>query len=154
MSLQEQIEQDLRAAMKARDTTRTSSLRMVLAAMRNAAIEAGQGPQGELSDERVRELLAGQVKQREEAAEAYRDGGREQQAAQEEAEAAIFREYLPEPLSDDELDELIDEAVAETGASGPGDMGPVMGAVMGRVGTRAEGGRVSERVRERLQDTD
>lgn len=150
MSLQQQIQDDLKASMKARDKTRTSTLRMALSALRNKAVEENLGPEGELSDEQVEAVLSKQVKQHEEAAEGFRDGGRDEQAAAEEAEAGILREYLPEPLGDEELDGLIDEAIDEVGAQGPGDMGPVMGAVMPRVGSRADGDRVSERVRERL----
>lgn len=151
MSLQQQIRDDLHASMKDRDTRRTSALRMVVAAINNRAVEQGLGPQGELDDEEVRRLLATQVKQREEAAEAYRDGGREDRAAEEEAEAAIFAEYLPEQLGDDELGELIDGAIEELGASGMQDMGRVMGRVMDEVGTRADGGHVADLVRARLQ---
>ena len=151
MSLQQQIQDDLKTAMKERDRTRVGALRMVIAAMRNRAIEKGLGPQGELDDEEVQKLLQKQVKQREEAAEAFREAGRVEQAVQEEAEAEVFGAYLPEPLSDEELDEIVDEVVAEVGAQGMQDMGKVMGVAMGKVGARADGSRVSAVVRQRLQ---
>lgn len=150
MSLQSQLQSDLTAAMKARDRTRIDSLRMVIAAVKNRAVEKGLGPQGELDDEEVEKLLATEVKQREEAAEAYRDAGRDEQAAKEEAEAEVFAEYLPEQLDDDELEAIIDDVIAELDATGMQDMGPVMGKVMGTVGNRADGSRVSALVKERL----
>lgn len=140
--------------MKARDKLRTSALRLAISAVRNAAIEAGRGPRGELADERVEQILAGHVKKLEEAAEAFREADREERAADEEAEAEILRTYLPEPLSDDRLETLVDEAIEEVGASGMQDMGPVMGRVMDEVGTRADGSHVSALVRRRLQELD
>lgn len=150
MSLQERIEADLTAAMKARDRDRTSALRMVLAAMRNEAVAQGGGAQGRLDDETVQRLLRSEVKRRREAAEAFRSAGREEQAASEEAEAELYATYLPAPLSDDELAELVDAAIAEVGADGPGDMGRVMGAVMPRIGAGADGRRVAQMVKARL----
>jgi uncharacterized protein YqeY len=150
MSLQQQVNDDLRAAMKARDKARTSALRMLLASLKNAAVAEGKGPQGELSDDAVVALVQSEVKRRREAATAFREGGRDEQAAAEEAEAAVYETYLPAQLSDDELAAIVDEAIAEVGASGPSDMGPVMKTVMPRVQGQAEGSRVSAVVRERL----
>lgn len=150
VSLQQQITDDLKSAMKAREKARTQALRMLTAALKNAAIESGGGPQAELSDEQVQRVVASEVKRRREAAAAYRDGDRQEQAEAEEAEADVYSAYLPEPLSDDELTEIIDEEIAAAGAEGPGDMGPVMKAVMGRVGSRAEGSQVSALVKQRL----
>ena len=150
MSLQQQILDDLKASMKAREKDRTSALRMVLAAMKNTAIEKGRGPQGELTDDEVERILVSEVKKRRESATSYRDAGREEQADREDAEAALYEGYLPEQLSDDEVAAIVDEVVAETGASGMKDMGPTMKAVMARVGTQADGSRVSELVRAKL----
>lgn len=150
MSLQQQITDDIKTSMKARDKQRTSALRMLLASMKNAAVAAGRGPQGELSDDEVIKLLQTETKRRREAAAAFRDAGRDEQAASEEAEAAIYEAYLPAQLSDDELATLVDEAVAEVGADNPSQMGQVMKAVMPKVAGRADGARVSGLVKDRL----
>lgn len=150
MSLQTQITDDLKTAMKARDKARTSALRMLLAAMKNKATAEGRGPQGELSDEEVQGLLATEVKKRREAADAYRDAGREEQAASEEAEAEVYAAYLPEQLSDDELERIVDAKIEEVGANSPKEMGQVMKAVMDEVGKQAEGSRVSAMVKGKL----
>lgn len=148
MSLRERIETDLRTAMKARDTDTVGALRMALAAIKTEAAEAGSG--GEVPDERVEELLGQQVKQREDSAEAYEDGQRDDLATKERREAEILRSYLPEQLSDDELATVVDETITEVGAHGSGDFGRVMGAVMPKVKGRADGKRVNAAVRERL----
>lgn len=150
MSLQQRIQSDLTEAMKARDSRRVSALRMVLAAMKNAAIEQGKGPQGQLEDDSVEAILASEVKKRREAAEAFRDAGREEQAAGEEAEVDVYAAYLPEPLSDEELESIVEGAIAEVGATSPREMGQVMKTVMTQVGNRAEGGRVSALVKDKL----
>ncbi len=150
MSLQERIQSDLTSAMKQRDRERVAALRMVVAEMKNAAVEKGEGPQGRLSDDEVERILTRATKQRREAAESFRDAGRQEQAEQEEAQAAVYAEYLPEPLSDDELLAVIEETIEQVGADGPQDMGRVMGAVMGKVGSRADGQRVSAAVKSRL----
>lgn len=150
MSLQQQISDDLKASMKARDRARTGALRMLLAALKNAAVAEGKGPQGELSDDAVVKLVQTEVKRRREAAAAYRDGGRDEQAAAEEAEAEVYAAYLPEQLGDDELAAIVDDAIAEVGASGPQDMGQVMKAVMPKVAGQADGARVSAIVKARL----
>jgi len=150
MSLQQRIQSDLTGAMKARDSGRVSALRMVLAAMKNAAIEQGKGPQGELDDEAVESILASEVKKRREAAEAFRSAGRDEQAAGEEAEAELYATYLPEPLTDEELESIVDAAIAEVGASSPKEMGQVMKTAMAHVGNRADGARVSALVKAKL----
>jgi uncharacterized protein len=150
VSLQQQITDDIKTSMKARDKARTSALRMLLAAMKNAAVAAGRGPQGELSDDEVIKLLQTETKRRREAATAYRDAGREEQAASEEAEAAIYEAYLPAQLTDDELTAIVDEAIAEVGADNPSQMGQVMKAAMPKVAGRADGARVSGMVKDRL----
>ncbi len=150
MSLHEQIEADLHAAMKARDKARTSALRMVVAALKNRATADGMSPQGKLDDEVVQTVLASEVKRRREAAAAYRDAGREETAASEEAEAAVYEAYLPAQLSDDELTRIVDEVIAELGAEGPQAMGQVMKATMSRVQGQADGSRVSTIAKQRL----
>ena len=150
MSLQTQIQDDLTAAMKARDTARVSALRMLLAAVKNRAVADGAGPQGDLDDDVVEAVVASEVKRRREAAKAFRDAGRVESADAEEAEAAVYAAYLPAQLTDDELAEVVDAAIAESGAQGPADMGSAMKAAMAAVAGRADGSRVSAIVKERL----
>ncbi len=148
--LHDRIESDLRTSMKARDKARTSALRMVVAALKNTAVAEGLGPQGRLPDETVQKVLTTEVKRRREAATAFADAGREEQAAAETAEAAIYADYLPAQLSDDELGAIVDRAIADTGAEGPQAMGQVMKAAMPLVQGRADGNRVSAMVKARL----
>lgn len=148
--LHDRVEADLRTAMKARDKPRVAALRMAVAALKNAAVAEGAGPQGRLSDEGVQRILATEVKRRREAAKAFADAGRDEQAASEEAEIAVYAAYLPTPLSDEELAATVDRVVTEVGAQGPQDLGAVMKAVMPAVAGRADGSRVSAAVRERL----
>jgi uncharacterized protein YqeY len=148
MASSEQIETDLRTAMKARDPETVATLRMVLAAIKNARVSAGRS--SEVSDAEVTDILAKQAKQRSEAAAAFRDGGRDDLADKEERELAVIQRYLPAALGDDELAAIVDQAVTETGASGPGDLGAVMSAVMPKVKGRADGKRVNALVRARL----
>ncbi|MEX1177514.1 MAG: GatB/YqeY domain-containing protein [Nitriliruptor sp.] len=148
--LHDRIESDLRTSMKARDKARTSALRMAVAALKNTAVAEGLGPQGRLSDETVQKVLATEVKRRREAAAAFADAGREEQAAAEGAEAAIYESYLPEQLSDEELTAIVDRIVSESGADGPQAMGQVMKATMAEVQGRADGSRVSALVKARL----
>jgi hypothetical protein len=148
MALAEQLQSDLTAAMKARDTETVGTLRMVVAAVRNARVAAGQS--GDVSDEQALELLTREAKKRSEAAEAYATAGRDELADKERRELAIIQRYLPEQLDDATLRTLVDEAVAETGASGAGDLGKVMSAVMPKVKGRADGKAVNAMVRERL----
>lgn len=151
MSLQQRIADDLKQAMKARDRDRISALRMLVSALKNEAIAQGRGPQGDLSDDEVQRILATEKKRRGESVAAYRDAGREEQAAREQAESDLIAAYLPEQLTDDELEEIIDVVMARLDAQGPQDMGKVMKEVMAEVGNRADGSRVSAEVRDRLQ---
>lgn len=148
MVLSDQIQADLTTAMKARDTEATATLRMLVAAIRNARVEAGRT--GDVTDAETVDLLAREAKKRTEAAEAFRGAGRDELADKEEREREIVRRYLPAQLPADELAAIVDATVAETGASGPGDLGRVMSAVMPRVRGRADGKAVSAMVRERL----
>lgn len=154
MSLQEQIQSDLRTAMKARESDRVSALRMALAAIKNEAVAQNLGAGGQIDDESVQRLLRTEVKRRRESADAFRDAGRDEQADREEAEAELYAGYLPQQLSDEELADIVEEVVSEVGAEGPGDTGKVMGAIMPKVGVRADGSRVAALVRERLAGGD
>lgn len=146
MTLQDRIESAMRDAMRARDERRTQTLRMAMSAAHNREIELGRS----LTDEDYLEILGRQVKQRRESIEAFRAGGREAMAANEEAEAAILAEFLPEPLSAEALESLVRAAIAESGASSPTDLGRVMGKVVPQTKGRADGKVVSDLVRQLL----
>ena len=146
MSLQHRIESAMRDAMRAHDQRRTMTLRMAMAALQNRRIELRR----DLTDEDVAEVLGKQAKQRRESLQIFRDAGRESMAANEEAELAIIDEFLPEPLSDEELERIVRDAITETGATSPGDMGRVMGRVVPATKGRADGRAVSDIVRRLL----
>lgn len=146
MTLQNRIESSMHDAMRARDERRTQTLRMAMSAAHNRQIELGRP----LSDEDYVEILGKQVKQRRESIEAFRAGGREAMAANEEAEAAILGEFLPEPLSGEELERLVRAAIVEMGAGSPADLGRVMGRVVPETRGRADGKAVSDLVRRLL----
>jgi hypothetical protein len=148
-SLKERLRNDLTASMRTRDELRLSTLRMVLTAITNTEV-AGATPR-KLSDSDVLAVLTKEAKKRHEAADAFRDGGRTDRAEREEAEAGVIAEYLPAPLSDDELAAMVEAAVAETGASSPREMGAVMKVLQPRTAGRADGARVAAAVKARLQ---
>jgi hypothetical protein len=141
VSVLEQVQEDVRTAMKARDRDRVSALRLVVDVLQQDA-KLGKG------DEVA--VLQRERKKRVEAAEAYEGAGRAEQAAAERFEAELIDAYLPQQLSDEELGELVDAAVAETGASEQKQMGQVMSALMPKLGGRADGKRVSAAVRQKL----
>lgn len=141
MSVLEQAQADVRVAMKAGDRERAGALRMIVDSLQK---EAKLGDGDEVA------VLQRERKKRLEAAEAYRDAGRAEQAQAENFEAELIEGYLPQQLSDAELGEMVDAAVAETGASEQKQMGQVMAALMPKLGGRADGKRVSTAVRERL----
>ena len=145
-TLSGRIESEMRDAMRAGDAQRTQTLRMVMAAAHNMKIARGR----DLTDDEVLDVLAKQVKQRRESIAMFRDGGREERAAAEEAEAAILAEFLPQQLTEPEMEALVRQAIAEVGASTPGDIGRVMGLVAPRTKGRADGRMVSEVVRRLL----
>ncbi len=147
MSASERIRQDVKAAMKSRDKPRLGALRMLGAALKNGEIEAGRP----LEEHEEQTILRRQLKQREESAEAFRKAGREDQAASEAAEADVIRDYLPRPLSSEEMGKIVDEAIRETGATGMRDMGRVMGRATQLSEGRAEGRELSALVKQRLQ---
>ena len=146
MTLQDRIESAMRDSMRARDERRTQTLRMAMSAAHNRQIEVGRP----LTDDDYVEILGKQVKQRRESIEAFRSGGREAMADNEEVEAAILAEFLPEPLSPEQLEELVRAAIAETGAASPADLGKVMGRVVPQTRGRADGKAVSDLVRRLL----
>lgn len=148
MSLKDTLHADLTDAMRAKDETRRSTLRMVLTAVTNEEVAGKQAR--ELSDDEVLKVLGRELKKRKEAASAYTEAGHPDRAASELAEAAVIEAYLPAQLTDDELTVLVQEAIAETGASGPQAMGQVMKAVQPKVAGRADGGRVAGEVKRQL----
>ena len=150
MSLKEQLRADLTTAMKARDELRAATLRMVLTAVTNAEV-AGK-TQRELSDDEVIGVLSSEAKKRREAATAFAEGGREESAARERAEAEVIAGYLPEQLSAEEITALVIAAIEQTGAAADGmrGMGKVMGVVTPQVKGRADGGAVAAEVRRQL----
>lgn len=146
MDLKQRIEEDLKTAVRSKDSLRTSCLRMVKAAIKNKEIEV----RGELKEEKLLPLLATLAKQRRESIEQFRKGGREDLAQKEEAELQLIESYLPKALSEAEITKIIDAAVTESGAKGPSDMGKVMKVLMPKVAGRAEGQIVSQLVKKRL----
>jgi uncharacterized protein len=141
MSVLEQVQSDVRVAMKAREREKAQALRLVVDALQQDA-KLGKG------DEVA--VLQRERKKRVEAAEAFEGAGRDEQAASERFEAELIQAYLPAELSDDELEGLVAEAVAETGATEQKQMGQVMSAVMPKIAGRADGKRVSAAVRKKL----
>jgi len=146
MSLIVRIEGELAAAMRARDAERRDALRLILSNLRSAEKEL----QRPLHDEEELQVLQRERKRRIEAAEAFRTGGREEQAESEERELAVLEEFMPEPLSEEEIEAIIDDAIAECGATNIRDLGRVMADVMPQVAGRADGSSVSQLVREKL----
>jgi uncharacterized protein len=147
-TLKDRLQQDLSAALKARDTLTASTLRMALAAVRTEEV-SGKAAR-DLGDDEVEAVLRKEVKKRREAADAYADAGRGESAEREAAESGVLETYLPAQLTDEELAALVADAVAETGAEGPKAMGQVMKVVNPRVSGRAEGGRVAAEVKRQL----
>jgi uncharacterized protein YqeY len=139
-------EGEVKQAMLARDGTRRDALRLILSSLRSAEKEL----QRPLTEDEELQVLQRERKRRSEAAEAFRTGGREEKAAQEETELAILEEFMPAPLGEDELEQIVDDAIAETGATSIRDMGRVMADVMPQIAGRADGSAVSQLVREKL----
>ncbi len=146
MSLIARMEADLTAAMKERDNERRDALRLILSSLR-AAEKDLQRP---LHDDEELQVLQRERKRRLESAEAFRAAGREEQAHAEEAELAVLEEFMPEPLSEDDLERIVDDAIAEVGATSMRDLGRVMADVMPQIAGRADGSAVSQIVREKL----
>jgi uncharacterized protein len=141
VSVLEQVQHDVKDAMKAREKERVHALRLIASELQKAEKDQSGDEVQVLQRERKRRL---------EAAEAYRDGGRDQQAESEEREAEIIASYMPEQLSDERLEAIVGDAVAESGASSPKEMGRVMALVMPKVKGQADGKRVSAAVKEKL----
>lgn len=136
----------MKEAMRAKDSERLGTVRMALSALKQVEVDE----RIELDDARVLAILDKQVKQRIDAAKQYRDANREDLAVKEDAEVIVLREFLPQPLSDDEIAALIDDAVAQSGASSMQDMGKVMGLLKPKLQGRADMGAVSGKIKARL----
>ncbi|GAA1154166.1 GatB/YqeY domain-containing protein [Streptomyces hebeiensis] len=150
-SLKSKLKEDLTEAIRARDELRSATLRLTLSAITKEEV-AGTSAR-ELSDDEVRQVIAREAKKRREAAEAFTQGGRAEQAEREKAESAVLDAYLPQQLSDEELAAIVAQAVAEAksaGAEGPRAMGAVMKIVSPKVAGLAEGGRVAALVKKSL----
>ena len=146
MSLKERFNSDLREALRSGDEHRKSALRMVLAALHNAEIEA----KGELDEGAILGVLAKEVKQRRESIEEFRKGGREDLVAREEAQLAFIQPYLPQQMTREEIIEAARSVIAEVGASGPADKGKVMPVLINKLRGRADGREINAVVTELL----
>jgi uncharacterized protein YqeY len=146
MSLIAELEGELERAMKERDAARRDALRLIISSLRSAEKEL----QRPLHDEEELQVLQRERKKRLEAAEAFRAAGRAEQAAAEAAELEVLEEFMPEPLTEEELEEIVDDAIAENGATSLRDLGRVMADVMPQIAGRADGSAVSQLVREKL----
>ena len=148
MALKEKLQNDLTEAMRARDEVRSSTIRMVLTAIKNEEVSGKEAR--DLSDAEVITVLSREAKKRREAAEAFEQAGANDRAANEKAEGVMIAEYLPAQLSEAELKDLIASAIAETGATGPQQMGLVMKSIQPKIAGRADGGIVSSLVKAAL----
>lgn len=146
MSLRQQIDSDYLTAYKGGEQLRISVLRMLRAELKNKELESSQ----ELTENDILGIIRSMIKKRNEAAEAFAAGGRQEKADGEIAEIAILAAYLPPELGESQVEKLIAEAIEEVGAKGPGDMGKVMKAVMTKIAGRADGKMINQKVRQAL----
>ena len=147
--LKQQLKDDLKKAMLAKDSETTSVLRMVISAVGYFEIQKG-GAGYEATDEDVLQVIQKEDKQRRDSIEQFRNGGREELALKEEKELQMLQIYLPQQMTEEEIKNLVEEAIAQTGASSPQDMGKVMGALMPKTKGKADGTLVSKIVKEKL----
>ena len=148
MSLKEKLQNDLTAAMRARDEIKSSTIRMILTSIKNEEVSGKEAR--DLSDAEVITVLSREAKKRREAAEAFDQAGAKDRADQERAEGVVIAEYLPKQLSEDEIKALIAEVIAETGANSPAQMGLVMKSLQSKTAGKADGGLVSSLVKAAL----
>lgn len=147
MSKKIELEAALKDAIRAKDTVRKNTLRLVLSAIKEAEVLK----QAELDDAAILSILQKEVKLRKESIADAKKAGRDDLIQESNNEIKILEEYLPAAMSDEELESLVNDAIAESGASSPSDMGNVMKVVLPRVQGRADGGQVSQIVRQKLQ---
>ncbi|BAT71708.1 conserved hypothetical protein [Thermosulfidibacter takaii ABI70S6] len=146
MGLKEKIMADMKEAMKAKNTVKVSTLRLLISEIKNKEIDK----RGELTEDEILAVIQKAVKQRRESIEQYKNAGREDLVEKEQKELEILESYLPKPLSKEEIEAIIDEAIKETGAASMRDMGKVMKVVMPKVRGRADGKLVNELVKAKL----
>ena len=146
MSLKEQIKNDIKAAMRAKENHKRDTLRNIQAAIKQ--IEVDQ--RIEVDDAAVEKILMKYAKQREDAIVLFKEADRDDLVAKDEIELALVMSYLPEPMDDEELEDILQKVIADTGATGMKDMGKVMGAAKSAVGSRADGGRINQVVKKLL----
>jgi uncharacterized protein YqeY len=149
MSLPERVDSDLKTAMREKNAGKLAVLRMLKAALMNAAIEKG-GAQSQLNDADATQVIRKQVKQRQDSIESFEKGGRAELAAKEKAELSILQSYLPQAMSADELSKIVRETINEVGASSKAQMGAVMKALQAKVAGRADGKTLSAEVQKQL----
>ena len=149
MNLSERVDSDLKTAMREKNATKLGVLRMLKAAIMNAAIEKS-GAQSQLSDAEATQVIRKQVKQRQDSIESFEKGGRAELAAKEKEELSILQSYLPQQMSADELSKIVRETIAEVGATSKAQMGAVMKALQPKVAGRADGKTLSAEVQKQL----
>ena len=151
MTLSQRIDSDLKEAMRAKDTIKLSVLRMLKSALKYGAI-AKSGVETELNDAEAVQVIRKQVKQRQDSIESFEKGGRAELAEKEKEELSILNEYLPQPMSADEISKVVRETIAEAGATSRAQMGSVMKALQGKVAGRVDGKALSAEVQKQLSD--
>jgi uncharacterized protein YqeY len=150
MTLQQRVDADLKEAMRAKDTIKLGVLRMLKSALKYAAI-AKSGAEAELSDAEAAQVIRKQVKQRQDSIESFEKASRAELVEKEKQEMAILNDYLPQPMSADEISKVVRETIAETGATSRAQMGAVMKALQAKVGGRVDGKALSVEVQKQLQ---
>ncbi len=140
------LKTDMKTAMKARDSERLTTIRMLISALKNKQIDLGR----DVTEDEIVTVLSTEAKKRREAAESYRGGGRDELADKEEAELVVIEDYLPRQLSEEEVGAIVDELIASTGAESKSDMGKVMGPLMGRIKGQFDGGAAKDIVMSKL----
>ncbi|HFC03553.1 MAG TPA: GatB/YqeY domain-containing protein [Nitratifractor salsuginis] len=146
MTLKERIKNDIKEAMRAKDTARRDTLRNLSAAIKQIEVDERR----ELSDADVEAVLMKYIKQREDAIAQFKEAGRDDLVAKDQAEVEVVKKYLPEPMDDKELEETLKAIIREVGAQSMKEMGKVMGKAKAVIGSRADGGRISQMVKKLL----
>ncbi|WP_415407672.1 GatB/YqeY domain-containing protein [Sulfurovum sp. CS9] len=146
MSLNQQIKSDIKDAMRAKDTVKRDTLRNIQAAVKQIEVDERR----DVTDADLETIMMKYLKQREDAKTQFADAGRDDLVEKEDAEIAIIKAYLPEPMDDAELENVLKDVIASTGAESMKDMGKVMGAAKGAIGSRADGGRINIMVKKLL----
>ncbi|HZR05102.1 MAG TPA: GatB/YqeY domain-containing protein [Candidatus Udaeobacter sp.] len=149
MTLEQRVDADLKEAMRAKETTKLGVLRMLKSAMKYAAI-AKSGAEADLNDAEAAQVIRKQVKQRQDSIESFEKAGRAELAEKEKEEMAILNDYLPQPMSADEISKLVHETIAETGATSRAQMGAVMKTLQVKVAGRVDGKALSAEVQKQL----